>query len=69
MFCIGPNTIYSGVDIRSGSTPLNQFCGVRDREGVLEMLGLSGRQILGVAAVAIAVNLLVVPLFSRNGGQ
>jgi len=29
------------------------------------MLGLSGRQILGVAAVSIAVSLLVVPMFTR----
>lgn len=31
------------------------------------MLGLSGRQILGVAAISIAVSLLVVPMFTRNG--
>lgn len=30
------------------------------------MLGLSGRQILGVAAVSIAVSLLVVPMFSKG---
>jgi Co/Zn/Cd efflux system component len=33
------------------------------------MLGLSGRQMLGVAAIALAVNLVVLPMFhKKNGG-
>lgn len=33
------------------------------------MLGLSGRQILGVAVVSMAVSLLVVPMFSAKGNK
>lgn len=56
------------VSLCAGSVRLLLISGLYARGG--SMLGLSGRQIVGVSVVALAVSLFVVPMLSaRNGGN